>query len=238
MQSWGAVTRFYKRPTWQGPETGLCGCCAGRGGFGRGRLITCPLCQVKGAGMGSLSQVRPPHRQRKEVPPPCAGAPHVSQPWLLTSEDSFGFSSFFQPTQGSGVLPVFIKGIAEASISPHDSSSSAWKMQWVGWGRALPCTWVGGHRAGAPLALGSLLGCLRLEAPARHLGTQLLPGFGSDSGWGRGAVPSPPQTPLHQHLVWKEAPSQGDQGSRGKPETILAAGPTEHDRGVSKCRIA
>lgn len=85
---------------------------------------------------------------------------------------------------------------------------------------------------GAPLVLGNLLGCSGLEVSAHQLGTQLLSGF---SWWmGKSSHPlSPLKTPLHhRHLVQKEAPSQG---SRGKPETILAPDPTEHCRSVSKC---
>lgn len=84
MQSWGAVTWFYKRPTWQGPAMGWCGACAGRGGFGRGRLITSPLCQEKAAGMGSLSRVcsrtdsqRRSHRTLQE--PLMSASPGCSQ---------------------------------------------------------------------------------------------------------------------------------------------------------------
>lgn len=50
-------------------------------------------------GMGFLSQVCCLQRQQNEIPPPHAGGPHISQPGLLTSEDSAGFPSFFQPTQ-------------------------------------------------------------------------------------------------------------------------------------------
>lgn len=118
------------------------------------------------------------------------------------------------------MLPVFIKGIAEAPISPCNSRSLVWKRPQTGWGRALPCMWVGGHGAGAPLALGSLLGCSRLEAPACHLGTQLL--AGSDGGWGR-EVPCPPHRhPFTSTFCRKRHLPKGGQGSRGQPSCLLA----------------
>lgn len=148
----------------------------------------------KGSGDGLLISGASPAWTAKGYPTAllCVGTPRLSQPRLRTSEDSVGFSSFFQPARGSGALLVFINGIAEVSIPAHGSSSPARKGRQAGWGRALPCTWVGGHGAGAPLALGGLLACSRLEEPAHHLGTQLPARFGLDGGGGRGEVPRLP----------------------------------------------
>lgn len=89
MQSWGAVTWFCKCPTWQWPGSSWGGCF-----FGRERLITYPLCQVKGWDSYLRCVV---FRQQKEIPLPHAGGPQSASPGSSPVKIPLVFQAFSSP---------------------------------------------------------------------------------------------------------------------------------------------